>query len=57
MASQYSLPLFDGVYRIPFEGVPVFLAVRAPSAKQLQTLLTRIIKRMMKFVDTKRLSR
>ena len=39
--------VLDGVYRTT-EGVPVFHAVRAPTAEQLQTLLARIIKRLMK---------
>ena len=38
--------VLDGVYRTA-EGVPVFHAVRAPTAGELQVLLTRIIKRLM----------
>ncbi len=36
----------DGVYRIAGD-VPVFQSVCAPTAEQLQTLLTKIIKRVM----------
>ena len=35
-----------GVYRTT-AGVPVFHVVRAPTAEELQVLLTRIIKRLM----------
>ena len=38
--------VLDGVYRAT-TGVPVFHAVRAPTAEELQTLLARIIKRLM----------
>ncbi|MGI8426108.1 MAG: transposase [Actinomycetota bacterium] len=38
--------VLDGVYRIT-AGLPVFHAVRAPTAGELQVLLTRIIKRLM----------
>jgi hypothetical protein len=38
--------VLDGVYRV-LEGVAVFHEVRAPTAEQLQALLTRIIKRLM----------
>ena len=38
--------VLDGVYRTT-EGLPVFHAVRAPTAEELQTLLARIIKRLM----------
>jgi hypothetical protein len=38
--------VLDGVYRV-IEGVPVFHEVYAPTAEQLQTLLARIIKRLM----------
>ena len=41
--------LLDGVYRIT-EGVPVFHPVRAPTTEQLQALLTRIIKRLMRLL-------
>jgi hypothetical protein len=41
--------VLDGVYRST-EGVPVFHAVRAPTAGQLQALLMRIIKRIMKLL-------
>jgi len=44
--------VLDGVYRTT-EGVPVFHAVRAPAAGQLQALLTRIIKRIMKLLTRK----
>ena len=39
----------DGVYRIDGD-VPVFQFVRAPTVEQLQTLLTKIIKRIMKLL-------
>jgi hypothetical protein len=39
--------VLDGVYRTT-DGVPVFHAVRGPTAEQLQVLLTRIIKRLMR---------
>jgi hypothetical protein len=38
--------VLDGVYRAS-AGVPGFHAVRAPTAEELQTLLARIIKRLM----------
>ncbi len=38
--------VLDGVYRTP-AGVPLFHAVRAPTAGEPQVLLTRIIKRLM----------
>jgi len=41
--------VLDGVYRTT-AGVPVFHAVRAPTGGELQVLLTRIIKRLMKFL-------
>jgi hypothetical protein len=44
--------VLDGVYRTT-EGVPVFHAVRAPTAAELQVLLRRIIKRIMKFLTRK----
>ncbi len=44
--------VLDGVYRAT-AGVPVFHAVRAPTAEELQTLLARIIKRLMKFLTRK----
>jgi hypothetical protein len=44
--------VLDGVYRTT-AGVPVFHAVRAPTAEELQVLLTRIIKRLMKFLTRK----
>jgi hypothetical protein len=44
--------VLDGVYRTT-EGVPVFHAVRAPTAAELQALLRRIIKRIMKFLTRK----
>ena len=42
----------DGVYRTT-EGLPVFHAVRAPTATGVQVLLSRIIKRIMKFLTRK----
>ncbi len=39
--------VLDGVYRTTTEGLPVFHAVHAPTAEELQTLLARIIKRLM----------
>ncbi|MEC4679126.1 MAG: hypothetical protein VST67_00330, partial [Nitrospirota bacterium] len=39
--------MLDGVYRLT-DGVPVFQAVPAPTTEQLQTLLTRIITRLLK---------
>ena len=44
--------MLDGVYRIT-DGAPVFQAVPAPTAKQLETLLTRIIKRILKVLTRK----
>jgi len=44
--------VLDGVYRIT-AGVPVFHAVRAPTAEELQTLLARIVTRVMKFLVRK----
>jgi len=41
--------VLDGVYRT-IEGVPVFHAVRAPTAGELQALLNRIIKRLMRLL-------
>ncbi|MGH8480817.1 MAG: transposase zinc-binding domain-containing protein, partial [Gammaproteobacteria bacterium] len=41
-----------GVYRTT-EGLPVFHEVGAPTAEQLQTLLARIITRLMKFLTRK----
>jgi hypothetical protein len=41
--------VLDGVYRT-IEGVPVFHAVRAPTAGELQALLSRIIKRLMRLL-------
>ena len=38
--------VLDGVYHTP-EGLPVSHAVRAPTAEELQSLLARIIKRLM----------
>lgn len=38
--------MLDGVYHTP-EGVPVFHAARAPTAGELQALLSRIIRRIM----------
>jgi hypothetical protein len=46
--------VLDGVYRST-EGVPVFHAARAPTSEQLQALLSRIIKRLMR-LDTQGLS-
>jgi len=39
--------VLDGVYRFT-DGVPIFQAVPTPTTDQLQTVLTRIIKRVMK---------
>ncbi|MBA2593546.1 MAG: transposase [Gammaproteobacteria bacterium] len=44
--------VLDGVYRTT-AGVPVFHPMRAPTAGELQVLLTRIIKRLMKFLTRK----
>ena len=41
--------MLDGVYRV-IEGVPVFHAVRAPAVEQLQALLSRIIKRLIRLL-------
>ncbi|MGH8652987.1 MAG: hypothetical protein ACREYE_12825 [Gammaproteobacteria bacterium] len=41
--------VLDGVYRAS-EGVPVFHAVRAPTPAELQALLTRIIKRLLRLL-------
>ncbi len=41
--------VLDGVYRIT-EGVPVFHEVRAPTAAELQSLLSCIIKRLMRLL-------
>jgi hypothetical protein len=39
--------VLDGVYRLT-DGAPVFQAIPAPTTEQLQTLLTRIISRLLK---------
>ena len=44
--------VLDGVYRIT-EGAPAFHPVPAPTAEQLQVLLTRIMRRLMKFLTRK----
>jgi len=44
--------VLDGVYRIS-EGMPVFHPVRAPTAEQLQALLIRMIKRLMRLLTRK----
>ncbi len=44
--------MLDGVYRST-EGVPVFHAVRAPTVAELQALLGRIIKRLMRLLTRK----
>jgi len=44
--------LLDGVYRIT-EGVPVFHPVHAPTAEQLQALLIRTEKRLMRLLTRK----
>ena len=44
--------VLDGVYRST-EGVPVFHAVRAPTAGELQALLGRIINRLMRLLTRK----
>jgi hypothetical protein len=41
--------VLDGVYRV-IEGVAVFHEVRAPTVEQLQVLLSRIIKRLMRLL-------
>ena len=41
--------MLDGVFRIT-DGQPVFKAVSAPTTQELETLLTRIIKRVMKIL-------
>ena len=45
--------VLDGVYRTTTEGLPIFHTVHAPTATELQALLNRIIKRMMKFLTRK----
>jgi hypothetical protein len=44
--------VLDGVYRIT-DGAPVFQAVPAPTPEQLETLLTRIIKRVLRVLTRK----
>jgi putative transposase len=44
--------VLDGVYHTP-EGLPVFHAVRAPTAEELKSLLARIIKRLMRLLTRK----
>jgi len=44
--------VLDGVYRIT-DGAPVFQAVPPPTPEQLETLLTRIIKRVLKVLTRK----
>ena len=44
--------VLDGVYRAT-EGLPVFHALRAPTAEQLQAILRRIIKRLMRLLTRK----
>jgi hypothetical protein len=44
--------LLDGVYRLT-DGVPVFQPVPAPTTEQLQTVLTRIITRLLKVLTRK----
>jgi hypothetical protein len=44
--------VLDGVYRIT-EDAPVFHSVRAPTAEQLQLLLVRIMKRLMRLLTRK----
>jgi hypothetical protein len=44
--------VLDGVYRTT-EGVPVFHAVRPPTAEELQALLSRIIRRIMQLLTRK----
>jgi Putative transposase. len=55
-AATLNIPLHcqvaDGVYRTT-EGVPVFHEVRAPTAAELQALLSRIIKRLMRLLTHK----
>ena len=45
--------VLDGVYRTTTEGLPIFHTVHAPTATELQALLNRIIKRIMKFLTRK----
>jgi hypothetical protein len=42
--------VLDGVYRISSEGVPVFQEVPAPTIEQLQTVLAKIITRLMRLL-------
>ena len=42
--------VLDGVYQITAEGAPLFHPTAAPSNEQLQTLLHKIIKRIMKLL-------
>ena len=44
--------MLDGVYRLK-NGAPVFQAVPAPIAEQLEKLLTRIIKRVLRVLTRK----
>ena len=44
--------LLDGVYRLT-DGVPVFQPIAAPTTEQLQTVLTRIITRLLKMLTRK----
>ena len=44
--------MLDGVYRLT-DGAPVFQAVPAPTPEQLQTLLTRIIQRVLRVLTRK----
>ncbi len=52
-AANLNIPLhclfLDGVYRID-GGVPIFQTVPAPTAEQLQTLLSRIVKRVLRIL-------
>ena len=47
------LPVLDGVYRCGAEGEPVFVEVPAPTDEALQTVLHKIITRMMKLLTGK----
>lgn len=42
--------MLDGVYRTTGESVPVFHVASAPNNEQLQTLLDKIIKRILKLL-------
>jgi hypothetical protein len=54
VVAKYSSPLPRArwVYRTT-EGIPAFHPVPAPTAEELQALLTRLMKRLMKFLTRK----